>query len=175
MSAANQRISNFKKPLRYKGRPEVWRYKLKEIEKFAEDIVSFILEGDLSLLLRQWGDVAIVPMPTSKPKGSELYDDRLVALCRRVANLADFISVEDAFDVREEMQPAHSGGTREVARIQRNLKFEGFGRTPGLVILIDDVLTTGAHFVACRNLIREHYDTVPLIGLFLARHRNDVP
>ena len=39
----------------------------------------------------------------------------------------------------------------------------------GTVILVDDVLTTGAHFVAARNVILAQHPATRVIGFFIAR------
>ena len=40
---------------------------------------------------------------------------------------------------------------------------------PRLIAVVDDVLTTGAHFKAMQRILNETFPGVPLIGLFLAR------
>jgi phosphoribosylpyrophosphate synthetase len=37
------------------------------------------------------------------------------------------------------------------------------------IILVDDVITTGAHFVACKILLNEQFPETKVIGLFVAR------
>ena len=40
---------------------------------------------------------------------------------------------------------------------------------PNAVVLVDDVLTTGSHFRAVRNVLRKRWPKLSIIGLFLAR------
>lgn len=40
---------------------------------------------------------------------------------------------------------------------------------PQIIAIIDDVLTTGAHFVAVRNILRQVFPETKIIGLFIAR------
>ena len=41
---------------------------------------------------------------------------------------------------------------------------------PGDVIcIVDDVLTTGAHFVAAQSLLKRQFPKTPVIGVFVAR------
>jgi predicted amidophosphoribosyltransferase len=40
---------------------------------------------------------------------------------------------------------------------------------PTKIVIFDDVLTTGSHFKACKQLIEKAFPSVPVIGLFLAR------
>ena len=41
--------------------------------------------------------------------------------------------------------------------------------TPTVVVLVDDVLTTGAHFKAAQSVLRKQFPGVPVFGLFVAR------
>jgi predicted amidophosphoribosyltransferase len=40
---------------------------------------------------------------------------------------------------------------------------------PKSIAVVDDVLTTGAHFKAMHRILKETFPDVPLIGVFLAR------
>jgi predicted amidophosphoribosyltransferase len=40
---------------------------------------------------------------------------------------------------------------------------------PSRIAVVDDVLTTGAHFRALKKILQETFPEVPVIGLFLAR------
>jgi predicted amidophosphoribosyltransferase len=39
---------------------------------------------------------------------------------------------------------------------------------PKTVALVDDVLTTGAHFRAAHNVIKQAFLGIPIVGLFIA-------
>ena len=41
--------------------------------------------------------------------------------------------------------------------------------TTRTIAVVDDLITTGAHFVAVRNKIREAFPTTKIVGLFIAR------
>jgi predicted amidophosphoribosyltransferase len=40
---------------------------------------------------------------------------------------------------------------------------------PSRIAVVDDVLTTGAHFKAIKRILKETFDEVEVLGLFLAR------
>ena len=40
---------------------------------------------------------------------------------------------------------------------------------PSVIVIVDDVLTTGAHFRAAKIVVRERWPNVSVIGLFLSR------
>lgn len=41
--------------------------------------------------------------------------------------------------------------------------------TPTSLVVVDDVLTTGAHFKAMKRILNMTFPDVPLIGVFVAR------
>lgn len=173
-SAANSRIHDFKKePERFRDNPGVWRYKVAEIEHFARDVCDLLDRHDFRNIIEHFGNVALVPMPTHYPKSHEFHDSRLSDMCRIVADRVDGIRVEDVFDMRRELAPSHGGGMRDVEALRQEMTFAGFAQVPRLAILVDDVLTTGAHYVVCRDLIWQDHPDVPVIGLFLAIHKSD--
>jgi predicted amidophosphoribosyltransferase len=40
---------------------------------------------------------------------------------------------------------------------------------PQAIAVVDDVLTTGAHFVAVSNILRREFPSTSIVGLFIAR------
>lgn len=170
-SEANQRIKNFKHDVKYKSNPTVWGYKQREIERFADDVCD-LLNGDaFKSIFVQYPSTALVPIPTHHPKKDALYDSRLFDMCSIIASRIDALNVEDVFDMAEAVTPAHAGGSRNISSIGASIILGDFSRRPNLIILVDDVLTTGAHYVACRNKIRAVYPSVPIIGIFLAKQK----
>ena len=72
--------------------------------------------------------------------------------------------------------PYHSGTIhRNIQDIKSNIVFHGFD--PNRVnqydnieiAIVDDVITTGAHFKACQELILEQYPHAAIYGIFLAK------
>ncbi len=43
--------------------------------------------------------------------------------------------------------------------------------SPTHIIVVDDVLTTGSHFVAMKSVLAQRYPTAWIGGLFIARRR----
>lgn len=173
-SEENGLVADFKlDPARFRHRPEVWRHKKAAAEAFAGAVARLLGREDFQGTLRLFGGAAIAPVPTHRPKSHEFYDSRLADLCADVASGVDGLWLEDAFDMLRVVEPAHAGGSRDSRELGRDIAFSGFSRTPRLVVLVDDVLTRGSHFVACRDLIRERYPGVPVVGVFLAIHRSD--
>lgn len=173
-STANSRIENFKKkPERFRDNASVWRYKLDEIERFAADVCDLLARPDFENMLSHLRRPVIAPIPPSKARSHEFYDSRMEDLCKKIAESNGRIEFENPFSMRDNVTPMHEGGTREVDYLKRKLMFSGFSMPPDLVILIDDVLLKGTHYVACRDIIRGVYPAVPIIGLFLSIHKSD--
>lgn len=173
-SSANSMIANFKKDLeRFGKRPEVMRYKDQAIEDLSCALGDFLNGPYMQTLAMAAAPALLVPMPTSIPRTHEFYDYRLDALCDKAALQTRGINARRAFDVRYRMESSHTGGTRSISDLRGAITFSGFSQVPGMVILVDDVITTGSHYVVCRDLVRARYPNTLVIGLFLAIHRSD--
>jgi len=172
-SKANSRIENFKKsPEKYRDNPSVWKYKIEAIKEFADDVCDLLRRNDFQAVLNSYRNAVIVPIPSSKPKTHEFYDSRLCDMCTQIESSINGIIFKDVFDVSEEITPAHYGGPRNVSYLKNKIVFADLGKEPPeIVFLVDDVITTGNHFIACRDIIREHYPSILVIGIFLAIHR----
>jgi hypothetical protein len=168
-SETNHLILNLKKPSDRRGKPE-WRYKERAIEQVAREFRDSV---NLSALRR----VTLVPMPPSKAKSDPLYDDRMLQVLRAV-------DIEGQLDIRElllgaaTMPAAHLTAHRPtIAQLVANFVVdESFADpAPTTIALVDDVLTTGAHFVAAKTVLAARFSGVPVRGLFVARRVHDEP
>lgn len=165
---SNQRIINFKHdPERFRDNEQVWGYKLREIESFAHGIAGWL--GSISIA--GWKNVALIPMPTSKPSNHEFFDPRLVELCERVAELDHRVRVENVLDISETVQPSHTGGPRDIEFLKSRIVVREPSHPLQVGILVDDIVTSGSHYVACREKLKGAFPNIGTIGLFLARHR----
>lgn len=171
-AAANSRILNFKK------KPEVIRnderqawYKQQAIEFFASMVVDFFKQVDGAF---NGYEVLLVPIPTSKPRSDANYDSRMDDLCQIVSGSLSWVDYAPILDTLSDLGTAHENDLpRDPGFLMRNMTFSGmvpdFG-IPKVIFLIDDVLTTGAHYAACRDMILGKYPGLPIFGLFLSIH-----
>jgi predicted amidophosphoribosyltransferase len=115
--------------------------------------------------------ITLVPIPPSKAKSDVLHDDRLVRMLHA-------IRPQPRLDIRELiLQRVSTAAVHDQANrprpeeIQANYAIDRalVGPKPETVGLVDDVLTTGAHFRAACAVIKQVYLDVHVIGLFIAR------
>lgn len=151
----NNDISNFKKEMKHKNTP-AWKYKLNAIKKFASDI-NFI--PNLS-------NYELCGIPPSKLHSHEEYDPRIKQTLEVLKVLNPDINVVELFGIKNNRQSAHTGGSRNIAENYENLVWRGIEVNSNNIILIDDVITSGSQFKACKQMIIENIPTATVYGLF---------
>jgi hypothetical protein len=163
-SEANQLIYNFKKSPEKKGTPE-WKHKERAIAGIAEILKRFIVQKtDLEA-------VTFVPIPPSKQKDDPAYDDRM-ARTLRAACAGTNADIRELILVKESMPAAHESEQRpSIMELQDAMTIDEtlLPDLKSIIFLFDDVLTTGAHYIACRNLIHQKAPEIEVYGVFIAR------
>jgi hypothetical protein len=155
----NQLIHNLQKKRGDGG----YHYKAPAIARCAHELSA--------VLNAEWlGRATIVPIPPSKVKIDPAYDDRMVQVCRAihgatppdVRDLVEQIASTDTFKGGNRKSPADLKQNYRIAENQlQNLR--------GIVGIFDDVLTTGSHFKAVKEMILERSPQTQVIGVFVAR------
>ena len=166
-SATNSLLLNFKKTPDRRWRPE-WRYKEHALQTAAAAFRRALIPAALDRL-------TFVPVPPSKAKGDSLYDDRLTRMLRA-------IRTEPPLDVRELIVQTESTDAVHDSEVRpRPEVIEALYRidealtepAPRHIAVVDDLLTTGAHFRAAKSLLSVRYPGVWVVGLFIARRVPD--
>ena len=125
-------------------------------------------DGDLDQL-------TFVPVPPSRARGDPLYDDRLVRMLRAIRP-APPLDVRELVVQTASMIPAHERDDRPDPRaVEALYRIDGpllEGCRPTIVV-VDDMLTTGAHFRAAKSVIVQALPEATVIGLFLVRRVPD--
>lgn len=162
-SATNSLVLNFKKKIDRRGRAE-WAYKGRAIAQAAAAFRAALRDDARQVL-------TFVPVPPSKAKSDPLYDDRLAQMIRQ-------IWPGQTVDLRElAIQPASTDAVHDSDQRPSPAQIEAgyvidralVKPPPSLVAITDDVLTTGAHFVAMRDKLRTVFPATKMVGLFIAR------
>ena len=162
-SATNNLILNFKKGMDRRGRQE-WPYKGRAILTAAAALRAALNDQARELL-------TFVPVPPSKAKVDPLYDDRLVQMLHQMWP-------GQPTDVRELVyQPISSNAVHEevdrpspaILQARYAIDRRVLQPEPQIIAIVDDVITTGAHFLATKAIIRKEFPNLKIVGIFIAR------
>jgi predicted amidophosphoribosyltransferase len=124
-----------------------------------------------SLADRARQDLTFVPVPPSKAKGDPLYDDRLLQMLRGIwpgqpADIRELVLQSVSTDAVHDQDQRPSPSDLEARYILDQTLLHP---AAGIIAVVDDVVTTGAHFVAVRNKLREAFPATNIVSLFIAR------
>lgn len=169
-SDTNNLIFNLKKPMDRRGLPG-WQYKRRAIEQAGRQ-----LREALDALNPRWLSMStLVPVPPSKIRTDPMYDDRMAQVLQVMAR-GMTLDVRELVVQRESTEAAHSVDTRPMidALCDNYVTDEGLVTPPPRVIgVVDDVLTTGAHFKAVQRILRSRFPELKIYGIFVARRVPD--
>lgn len=162
-SATNDLVLNFKKSVDRKGRAE-WQHKERAIRQVGQAFATAIKAEWLA-------NVTLVPIPPSKEKNDPLYDDRMVRMLQAIP-APQPLDIRELLVQQQTMESAHDADVRpgpdQIAaayQIDENL----CAPAPNMIALFDDVVTTGAHFVAARRVLQARFLQAKVFGFFIAR------
>ncbi|NQX38496.1 hypothetical protein SAMN05421820_101519 [Pedobacter steynii] len=167
-SDENNLISNLKKKMDKKGTSQ-WPHKERAIQTLGQ-----IFQNTLPLII-DFETTTIVPIPPSKSKTDPLYDTRLnqildLATKNKKVDIRNLIAVNESVEATHTLEEA---GKRRptVAEIKENYSFDDtlVPNLKPIIMLFDDVLTTGAHYIACKEVIQAGFPDAEIYGLFIAR------
>jgi hypothetical protein len=158
-SPANSFIGNLKKSPNKRGTYE-WRHKLNAIAEAAST-----LQRELP---KKWlAGSTFVPIPPSDAKDDPEYDDRMTQILARLK-----VDVREVVYQRCSMPPTHESEERHsVDDLLENYEIdEGQAKpAPKHIVIVDDMVTAGAHFRAMTRILSRRFPGVPISGVFLAR------
>ena len=152
-SDTNQYIHNLKKS---PARPaSELRYKNEAIEKFAQEAKPLFDRNAQT-------QIDLVPMPPSKLTGHPEYDDRIHRVAQRIEELCPNVRCLPLLRGTSNRDAAHVGtATRSVKQIFDTIEIDGAvapqHRPDARIILLDDIATSGASFVAALRRITDQF------------------
>ena len=159
-----QLIINFKKKLSTRHTNQ-WQYKVQAIAKLAALFHNSIVPQIFI------DNVTLVPIPPSKCKTDAEYDDRMHQLL--VKSFPGNADIRELLVNIENIRSAHDNPDNRPTpqELQANMAIDPAlaANIRGTVILFDDVLTSGGHFLACKNTIKQAFPNVDVIGIFISR------
>ena len=163
LSKANDILGNLKKHPSKRGTRE-WQHKLDEIKRLGQLIRRNLNEHDLKELI-------FVPAPPSTSEGNPDHDPRMLWVAQAIGGDVDVRSILETASTRE--RASQSDTSRSVDRLKANTRIneEEAARlpTPKKIIVLDDMVTTGSTYIACKELLMEHFGDIRVYGLFIVR------
>lgn len=156
----NQLIYNFKKSPSVRNTGQ-WYYRNQAVLKFAQEA---------SELIRQDAHGVVTAIPSSKAKSDPEYTNRFEDFFSQLLSLRPNLVVNWPVEIAVTVPSAHLNGNRNPDAIKGNYVWKGFqGEMPNSLIVFDDVVTTGSHFRAMHDFLRENGFNGDLYGIFWAR------
>ncbi|WP_420401364.1 hypothetical protein [Flagellimonas sp.] len=157
-------IYNLKKSPLKKGRPEY---------KWKGWAIRVVIDLYRKIFSPQYlsGDVTLVPIPPSKAKGHAEYDDRMTKILKGICRGTEG-DVRELITLTETIRSSHLSDDRPPpTELMRCLQIdEDLCETePGTILLFDDMITTGSHFVACRRILQKRFPNAEIMGVFITR------
>lgn len=159
----NDLIKNFKRRIDRSGFIALKR------KEWATREIAYLLRPALAGVV-DFSRSTIIPIPPSKLRSHPFFDDRvsqvLRAACRADADIRELIVC------RSDQEAVHERFNRpSLPELFANYMLGEAGSAPvrETVVLFDDMVTSGKHFVACRKFLREHFPGREVIGVFVAR------
>lgn len=169
-STGNNLIINLKKRIDKKGESD-WIHKKKAIRSIAVKIAEELNSGSENAYRR----IYWIPVPPSKMKTDPMYDDRvyqILVLSQAVCN-DDRHLVADVIYQKESREPFTAAkSTRSVEDLLSNYEMNdipNYNPETDLIVIFDDVLTSGCHFKAVKSKILGRYSNAKIRGIFVAR------
>jgi predicted amidophosphoribosyltransferase len=169
-SPTNQLISNFKKKLDRKGQAD-WGYKNLATQKIAVSFSQFWKWPDLHNQHR----AALIPIPPSKARTDPAFDPRMMDMLTAMAARVGLpLDIRDCLSFNGNFAASHESSDRPTPdELYAELSFnDAVGKPanqPGVIFLFDDMLTTGAHYLAATRVLNAKFPGVQVIGNFVAR------
>jgi hypothetical protein len=155
----NQLIHNLKKKKGDGG----FHYKPAAIAQCSRDFSVTIAEPWLS-------NSVLIPIPPSKIKADPAYDDRISQICRGIRKPGPS-EVRELIEQIKSTEPFHEGQRLKPNELRANYSFNEthLNNLPASVGLVDDLLTTGSHYRAVKDMILERAPNCRVVGFFVAR------
>ncbi len=165
-SPTNQLIANFKKKMDRRGFAD-WPHKVNAIQRVARQFAVSWKWADIST------QVALIPIPPSKSRDDPNFDPRMTVMLEQLASIVNLpLDIRDCLSFSGKHAASHETVNRPTPdELYEELRFEDRStrQRPAAILVFDDMLTTGAHYVAVTRKLAMEFPGVPVLGQFVAR------
>lgn len=162
----NSLLSNFKKKTQKKGTKE-WDYKLKAIDTFARALAEIFKD------FKNINNLTFIPIPPSLSKDNSLYDNRIKEMLDLMSQIIGIpIDIRELIENNSDRSPLHESEVRlNPEQLKNNLRINlsEIHPPPEMIVLVDDLITNGTHFRACKDIIQSEIPDAAIFGVFLGR------
>ena len=161
--ADNSLVRNFKKTL---DRPKTEQnYKKEAIERITHCLNKCIPKAD---------KLIFIPIPPSKSENDDLFDDRMVRVLKAWKQMNPNVKYIDCLRFDGKLKASHmsSNDRPNINTLYDHLSFSGQESQidpSSTIIIFDDMLTTGAHYLAVKKKLKEKYPKNIFKGVFIFR------
>jgi len=159
-SKANGFMTNLKKKPSVKETYQ-WKHKLTAIRDAAETLSEELPQKWLK-------KSTFVPIPPSKSKKHADYDDRMSKVLAKIGK----VDVRELVYQLKSMDATHTLKKRhKISDLVTNYKIdeELTDPEPTHIVIVDDMVTAGAHYRAMRRVLRKRFPEAPISAVFLSR------
>jgi predicted amidophosphoribosyltransferase len=159
-SKANGFMTNLKKKPSVKETYQ-WKHKLTAIRDAAETLSEELPQKWLK-------KSTFVPIPPSKSKKHADYDDRMSKVLAKIGK----VDVREMVYQLKSMDATHTLKKRhKISELVANYKIDAelTDPEPTHIVIVDDMVTAGAHYRAMRRVLRKRFPEVPISAVFLSR------
>lgn len=171
----NQVVWNFKiKPTVMVANPSRERFKIEATETFAGELAEFITRPAL-----------FAPLPCSKTTGHADFDNRLMKTLERARAINPYIHICSPLTRTVDIESRHNVQGPRSPMVHLNsitctaIPDAAWPMINGIrgteLYVLDDVLTSGSTFRACKQLLNATHPNITVGGIFWARRRTIVP
>ncbi len=166
-SKINQLIYNLKKdPQKKATNPHEYRYKTAAIEGIGDCLKRIIRPEALE------ETITLMPIPPSKTRAHPKYDDRILQVCNNIVTNTRNPDVVELIQCTADMDATHNQDrkpTPEELIVNYTIVKPQNYSPRNRIFIVDDMLTTGSHFKACKQMLSGEFPESTIVGVFITK------